>query len=191
MAKIEVIKVHATMASGDLEPHWEAEVDYGELAAPVNIPLPARLLTTDDAETQRRQSVEAMENLAKALLRFAVAARMATARRCPHSGGGSRGLDFGAPNLLKRSARRRTCSTPFLRSISHHRSPRSSDARSPVKIATRINGRQRSGVASMMRLSSSFVGINILQNPLQGLRPNLQHVRGVIDIDSAVQRIDD
>jgi hypothetical protein len=67
--------------------------------------------------------------------------------------------DFGAPNLLKRSARRRTCSTPFLRSMSHHSSPRSSDARNPVKIATKINGRQRSGVASMMRRSSSFVGM--------------------------------
>jgi hypothetical protein len=71
MAKIEVIKVRATMTIGDLEPHWEAVVDYGEFAAPVNIPLPARLLTTDDAGTQRRQSVEAMESLAEALVRFA------------------------------------------------------------------------------------------------------------------------
>jgi hypothetical protein len=38
----------------------------------VNIPLPARYLITDDAETQRRQSVEAMESLAEALLRFAI-----------------------------------------------------------------------------------------------------------------------
>jgi hypothetical protein len=71
MAKIEVKKVRATMTVGDLEPHWEAVVDYGEFAAEVSIPLPARFLITDDAEMQRRQSVEAMENLAEALLRFA------------------------------------------------------------------------------------------------------------------------
>ncbi len=69
MAKIEVKKVRSTMTKDDLEPHWEVVVDYG--AFEVNIPLPARYLITDDAGTQRRQSVEAMESLAKALLRFA------------------------------------------------------------------------------------------------------------------------
>ena len=69
MAKIEVKKVRSTMTKDDLEPHWEAVVDYGALS--VNIPLPARCLITDDTETQRRQSVEAMESLGRALLRFA------------------------------------------------------------------------------------------------------------------------
>lgn len=71
MAKIEVKQVRATTTIGDLEPHWEAVVDYGVFAATVNIPLPARYLITDDAEMQRRQSVEAMESLAEALVRFA------------------------------------------------------------------------------------------------------------------------
>jgi hypothetical protein len=69
MAKIEVKQVRSTMTKDDLEPHWEAVVDYG--AFEVNIPLPARCLITDDFVTQRRQSVEATENLAEALLRFA------------------------------------------------------------------------------------------------------------------------
>jgi hypothetical protein len=42
MAKIEVKQVRATMRNDDLEPHWEAVVDYG--AFEVNIPLPARCL---------------------------------------------------------------------------------------------------------------------------------------------------
>jgi hypothetical protein len=80
MARIEVKKVCATMTIGDLEPHWEAVVDYGEFAEPVNIPLPARCLIGDDFETHRRQSVEAMESLAEALLRFADQTR----KRWPH-----------------------------------------------------------------------------------------------------------
>jgi hypothetical protein len=69
MAKIEVKQVQSTMTTDDREPHWVAVVDYGSFE--VEIPLPARYLITDDAQTQRRQSVEAMENLAEALLRFA------------------------------------------------------------------------------------------------------------------------
>ena len=66
---IEVKQIRALMTRDDLEPHWVADVDYG--AFEVTIPLPARCLVTDDFETQRRQSVEAMESLAEALLRFA------------------------------------------------------------------------------------------------------------------------
>jgi hypothetical protein len=67
MAKIEVKKVQAAMTLDDRELHWEAVVCYG--------PLPARDLIGDDPPTQRRQSVEAMESLAKALLDFATQTR--------------------------------------------------------------------------------------------------------------------
>jgi hypothetical protein len=69
MPKVEVKRALATMTISDKEPHWIVEVDYG--AFEVSIPLPARYLATDDFPTQRRQSVEAMESLAEALLRFA------------------------------------------------------------------------------------------------------------------------
>jgi hypothetical protein len=69
MARIEVKRVQSTMTIGNFEPHWEAVVDYG--AFEVKLPLPASYLITDDAQTQRRQSVEAMESLAEALLHFA------------------------------------------------------------------------------------------------------------------------
>jgi hypothetical protein len=75
MAKIEVKKVQAI---DDREPHWEAIVSYG--AYEVNIPLPARDLIGDDPPTQRRQSIEAVESLAKALLDFAAQTR----KRWPH-----------------------------------------------------------------------------------------------------------
>ena len=68
MAKIEVKKVQAIMTVDDRELHWEAVVCYG--AYDVTIPLPARDLI-GDAPAQRRQSVEAIESLAKALLAFA------------------------------------------------------------------------------------------------------------------------
>jgi hypothetical protein len=69
MPKIEVKRVFARMTLDDMEPHWVAVVDYG--AFEVEILLPARDLYGDDVETQTFQSVEAMENLAEALLRFA------------------------------------------------------------------------------------------------------------------------
>jgi len=46
----------------------------------VQIPLPARCLIDDDFETQTRDYVEAMENLAEALIRFADQTR----KRWPH-----------------------------------------------------------------------------------------------------------
>jgi hypothetical protein len=69
MARIEVKRVQSTMTTGDMEPQWVVVVDYG--AGEVNIPLPANYLITDDFQTQRRQSVLAMESLAEALLRCA------------------------------------------------------------------------------------------------------------------------
>jgi hypothetical protein len=69
MPKIEVKKVRANMTISDMEPHWEAVVDYG--AFEVNIPLPARYLIDDDVETQTHEFLEAMESLARDLLRFA------------------------------------------------------------------------------------------------------------------------
>jgi hypothetical protein len=69
MPKIEVKQARAAMTIDNPEPHWVVDVDYG--AFEVTIPLPARCLITDDFQTQRRQSVEAMESLAEALLRFA------------------------------------------------------------------------------------------------------------------------
>jgi hypothetical protein len=69
MPKVEVKRTHASATIDDREPHWIVDVDYG--AFEVQIPLPARYLQHDDWQTQRRQSVEAMESLAEALLRFA------------------------------------------------------------------------------------------------------------------------
>jgi hypothetical protein len=61
MATVEVKRVRSTMTIDDKEPHWIAVVDYGRFE--VEIPLPARYLPGDDARTQRRQFVEAMEIL--------------------------------------------------------------------------------------------------------------------------------
>ena len=70
MPKIEVKRVQASMTISDMEPpHWVAVVDYG--AFEVEIPLPARYLMDDDVDTQTHEFVEAMESLAKALLRYA------------------------------------------------------------------------------------------------------------------------
>jgi hypothetical protein len=69
MAKIEVKRVFANITKGDMQPHWVCAVDYG--AFEVNIPLPARYLNDDDAETRTHEFVEAMESLGKALLDFA------------------------------------------------------------------------------------------------------------------------
>ena len=51
--------------------------------------------------------------------------------------------DLGLPIALYRSARWRTCNSPLSRSTSAQRSPRSSEARRPVKIAVSRIGRQR------------------------------------------------
>jgi hypothetical protein len=69
MPKIEVKRARASATISDREPHWVLDVDYG--AFEVQIPLPAHYLQDDDFQTQRRQSVEAMESLAEALLRYA------------------------------------------------------------------------------------------------------------------------
>jgi hypothetical protein len=69
MPKVEVKQVRANMTINDMEPHWEAVVDYG--AFEVSIPLPARYQKDADVDTQTHDFVEAMESLAKALLRFA------------------------------------------------------------------------------------------------------------------------
>jgi hypothetical protein len=78
MPKVEVKRVLASLTIGDMEPHWIADVDYG--AFEVQIPLPARCLIDDDFETQTRDYVLAMENLAEALIRFADQTR----KRWPH-----------------------------------------------------------------------------------------------------------
>jgi hypothetical protein len=62
-------QVRANMTINDMEPHWEAVVDYG--AFEVSIPLPARYQKDADVDTQTHEFVEAMESLAKALLGFA------------------------------------------------------------------------------------------------------------------------
>jgi hypothetical protein len=69
MPKVEVIRARAPATINDREPHWLVDVDYG--AFQVSIPIPAHYLHDDDPQTQRRQSVEAVESLGKALLRFA------------------------------------------------------------------------------------------------------------------------
>jgi hypothetical protein len=71
MAKIEVKQVRATMTLAETEPHWEAVVSYGPHVPDVVIPLPARQLVTDDLAQSYRESIEAMETLARAFLDFA------------------------------------------------------------------------------------------------------------------------
>jgi hypothetical protein len=62
---------------------------------------------------------------------------------------------LGLPMVLNLSARWRTCSSAFFRSISDHCRPRSSDARRPVNIAVTNRGRQRPlRWATMARISS-------------------------------------
>ena len=62
--------------------------------------------------------------------------------------------DLGLPISLNLSARCRTCSSLALKSTSFHRSPRSSEARRPVKIAVIRSGRQRPLAFAMMALIS-------------------------------------
>jgi hypothetical protein len=69
MAKPEVKMVRSTATQANREPVWEVIVDYGG-GEEVVISLRAHHLTTDDALEQQRQSCEAMENLARALLDF-------------------------------------------------------------------------------------------------------------------------
>jgi hypothetical protein len=69
-AKIEVKQVRATMTRDEMEPQWEVVVSYGPHAADVVIALPGRQLATDDLAQSHRESVEAMESLATALLEF-------------------------------------------------------------------------------------------------------------------------
>jgi hypothetical protein len=66
---IKVLRVQSRMTLGDREPLWYAIVDYGD-GIEIQIPLRAHYLITDDAPEQRRQSIEAMENLARAMLDF-------------------------------------------------------------------------------------------------------------------------
>jgi hypothetical protein len=71
MAKIEVKQVRAITTRADQEPQWEVIVSYGPHVPDVVIPLPGRLLPTDDLPQSYRESIEAMENLGRALLDFA------------------------------------------------------------------------------------------------------------------------
>jgi hypothetical protein len=70
MAGIKVLRVQSKMTEGDREPLWYAVVDYGD-GVEIRIPLRAHYLITDDALEQQRQSIDAMENLARAMLDFA------------------------------------------------------------------------------------------------------------------------
>jgi hypothetical protein len=72
---IEVKQVRATMTLTDMEPHWEAVVSYGDFVEGVVIRLPGRQLPTDDWTQSHRESTEALESLAKALLDFAAHTR--------------------------------------------------------------------------------------------------------------------
>jgi hypothetical protein len=63
MPKVEVKQVRANMTINDMEPHWEAVVDYG--AFEVSIPLPARYQKDADVDTQTHEFVEAMEKSRK------------------------------------------------------------------------------------------------------------------------------
>jgi hypothetical protein len=69
MAKPVVKGVRSFATDDNREPLWEVIVDYGD-GVEVAIPLRAHHLTTDDAFEQHRQSCEAMESLAIALLDF-------------------------------------------------------------------------------------------------------------------------
>jgi hypothetical protein len=70
VAKIKVVNLWNRATQADPHPHWYVTVDYGG-GTRIDIPLAAHYLPTDDALEQKRQSCEAMENLAKALLDFA------------------------------------------------------------------------------------------------------------------------
>jgi hypothetical protein len=70
---IKVKKFQSHMHRGDMEPHWEAVIDYS--GHEVTIPLPGRLLAGDTIFDQRREAAEAMERLARALLDFAAEMR--------------------------------------------------------------------------------------------------------------------
>jgi hypothetical protein len=69
MAKPKVKGVRSLATQDNPEPLWEVIVDYGD-DVEVVIPLRAHYLTTDDVLEQQRQSCEAMESLATALLDF-------------------------------------------------------------------------------------------------------------------------
>jgi hypothetical protein len=70
MAKIKVLGVISTMTETEREPLWYAVVDYGD-GVEIQIPLRAHYLITDSPLEQQRQSIEAMESLARAMLDFA------------------------------------------------------------------------------------------------------------------------
>jgi hypothetical protein len=67
---IEVKQVQAAVTLTEREPRWEVVVSYGPNDEVV-IPLPGRQLATDDRAQDYRESIEAMERLATALLDFA------------------------------------------------------------------------------------------------------------------------
>jgi hypothetical protein len=69
MVKPEVKGVRSIATQDNPEPRWEVIVDYGG-GEEVVIPLQAHHLTTDDVLEQQRQSCEAMESRARALLDF-------------------------------------------------------------------------------------------------------------------------
>jgi hypothetical protein len=71
MAKIEVKQIRAIRTRDEMEPQWELIVAYGPHGPEVVIPLPARQLPTDDLPQSYRESIEAMESLARVLLDFA------------------------------------------------------------------------------------------------------------------------
>jgi hypothetical protein len=80
------------------------------------------------------------------------------------------GFGLGEADSAVGSARWRTWSSPRLRSTSTHLGPRNSEARRPVKMAVRNNGRQRPSRRAMMARTSSGDGIStpILSLPLCG-----------------------
>src|SRR5262245_20004552 len=87
-------------------------------------------------------------------------------------------LDFGLPISLYLSARWRTCSSPRFRSTSPQRRPRSSEARSPVKVAVIRNGRTRPVAACRILLISSGVGISTPTSSLRSPRLSLRILTG-------------
>jgi hypothetical protein len=76
-------------------------------------------------------------------------------------------IDLGLPISRKRSARWRTVSSPLSKSISDHRSPRSSEARSPVKAA--VSSKARHGLPSTDATSARTSPSSGMSMPISSL----------------------
>jgi hypothetical protein len=76
---VKVKRIHAAQTKQDIEPHWQAVIDYSGLE--VTIPIPARVLPGDSPYQHFEDAVDGLERLAHALLDFAALERSRLAKR--------------------------------------------------------------------------------------------------------------